>query len=149
MEGDELVVFDDVCSRFAPDPGIALARRRARVIAPHYTEEDSTTGEGGLSGMRNLLRLPQGRTNLSARPAVSARAATRILARVPLPDALVDAIGAVLDREAAEQDFRVRAELLAAMRAAIGAWLDGVMTERQTVTVLYSLCAPRLEGSAA
>jgi hypothetical protein len=62
-----------------------------------------------------------------------------ILARAPLPAELVDAIAAVLDREAAEMSFRARAALLAGTRAAMDAWLEGSASTAQAVGALRDL----------
>jgi hypothetical protein len=59
--------------------------------------------------------------------------------RTPLPDDLVEAIAAALDRESLEPDLLARARLLAGTRSAIKAWLDGVASTPQTVRALNSL----------
>jgi hypothetical protein len=58
---------------------------------------------------------------------------------VPLPDELVDAIAAALDREAAEADVGARSRLLAGTRIAIESWLDGSASTAQTVGSLRTL----------
>lgn len=62
-----------------------------------------------------------------------------ILARVPLPDELVDAIAAALDREAAEMDLGARGRLLAGTRTAIESWVDGSASTAETVGSLRTL----------
>jgi hypothetical protein len=72
-----------------------------------------------------------------AQPAIPLPAG--ILARAPLPDELVEAIAAALDREAVETDFIARAELLNGTRTAIQAWLEGSASTVQTVRTLHGL----------
>jgi hypothetical protein len=71
----------------------------------------------------------------------------RVFARVPLPEALAQAIGAVLDADARESNAKARAELRLRTRGVLEAWLDGAMSTPQVVRALQ--LTPRMRIGVA
>jgi hypothetical protein len=79
--------------------------------------------------------LPQ--TEQTRRPAADAGLLPPgLLARVPLPPELVQAIVGVLDRLDAESSGSVREELLLRSRSALQAWLRGRVTAAQAASTM-------------
>ena len=57
---------------------------------------------------------------------------------VGVPEELVDAVGAALDREASEPSPEVRAELLSRTRDALERWIEGSLSTSQALEALRS-----------
>ena len=55
---------------------------------------------------------------------------------MPLPEELLDAVGAALDRDAQQVDLRERARLLALARTAVDAWPCGRITTTEAIALL-------------
>jgi hypothetical protein len=61
-----------------------------------------------------------------------------LLARVPLPSDLIDAIAAILEREAQETELDSRAQLLWCARAVLEAWMGGDLSTEEAIHALAS-----------
>lgn len=72
-------------------------------------------------------------TGGSAKPRV---VPLRGLERIPIPEDLADAIGAVLEARERATDHAVRIALAIRIRCALEAWLDGAMSDEKVVRVL-------------
>lgn len=66
-----------------------------------------------------------------------------LLARVPLPEELVDAIASVLERESQEPDLQARGELLTHTRSVLDRWMCDELTTREAVEALVIASEPK------
>jgi hypothetical protein len=69
-------------------------------------------------------------------------AGATIRIEMALPQELIDAVSAALDREAVELDIAKRAHLLASTRRTVDGWLRGRLTTPQAVALLLRRSAP-------
>jgi hypothetical protein len=72
----------------------------------------------------------------TVRPAASGLLPPGLLARIPLPAELVQAIVGVLDRLDVEQGGAARAALLEQSRAVLQAWLRGRVTTAEAASMM-------------
>lgn len=66
-----------------------------------------------------------------------------LLARVPLPTDIVDAIAEVLECEAREDNHDARAALLARARSTLEAWLGGTVSTEGAIEALRAAAEPK------